>query len=49
MREKIEQEQWSPEQIVGYCKSHNIPMVSHQRIYAYIRKDKRQRGNLYTP
>ncbi len=23
-------------------------MVSHQRIYAYIREDKRQRGNLYT-
>ena len=31
----IVQEQWSPEQIVGYCKSHEIPMVSHQRIYAY--------------
>ena len=47
VREKIEQEQWSPEQIVGYCKSHNIPVVSHQRIYAYIREDKRRGGNLY--
>jgi len=36
----IEQEQWSPEQIVGYCRTHNIPMVSHERIYAYLRKDK---------
>ena len=47
VRKKIEQEQWSPEQIVGYCKSKNIPMVSHERIYAYIRKDKMQKGNLY--
>ena len=47
IREKIEQEQWSPEQIVGYCKSHNIPMVSHQRIYTYIREDKRRGGYLY--
>ena len=48
VKEKIEQEQWSPKQIVGYCKSHNIPMVSHERIYAYIREDKRHKGNLYT-
>ena len=48
VRNQIEQEQWSTEQIVGYCKSHNIPMVSHERIYAYIREDKRHKGNLYT-
>lgn len=47
VREKIEQEQWSPEQIVGYCKLHNIPMVSVERIYQYIRKNKAQGGNLY--
>lgn len=47
VREKIEQEQWSPEQIVGYCKANTIPMVSHERIYAYIRKDKMQKGSLY--
>ena len=47
VREKIEQEQWSPEQIVGYCKSKGVSMVSHERIYAYIREDKRQGGNLY--
>ena len=42
VRKQIEKEQWLPEQIVGYCKSHKIPMVSHERIYAYIRKDKLQ-------
>jgi IS30 family transposase len=47
VKEQIEQEQWSPEQIVGYCKSHDIPMVSHERIYAYIREDKMQGGNLF--
>src|SRR2546425_4390941 len=33
IRAKLEQEQWSPEQINGYCKTHNIPVVSHERIY----------------
>jgi len=47
VKQQIEQEQWSPEQIVGYCKSKNIPMVSHERIYAYIREDKMRKGNLY--
>ena len=47
VRQQIEQEQWSPEQIVGYCKFHKIPMVSHERIYAYIREDKMQGGSLY--
>lgn len=48
VRTHIEQEQWSPEQIVGYCRTHNIPMVSHERIYAYLRKDKLDGGNLYS-
>lgn len=43
----IEQEQWSPEQIVGYCRQNGIAMVSHERIYQYIRKDKRLGGGLY--
>lgn len=47
VRTHIEDEQWSPEQIVGYCRTHNIPMVSHERIYAYLRKDKLDGGNLY--
>lgn len=47
VRNQIEQEQWSPEQIVGYCKANNIPMVSTERIYAYLRKDKLDGGDLY--
>jgi len=43
----LKEEQWSPEQITGYCKKHNIPMVSHERIYAYIRKDKVKGGILF--
>lgn len=43
----IKEEQWSPEQIVGYCRKHSIAMVSHERIYQYIRKDKLSGGTLY--
>jgi len=43
----IEEEQWSPEQIVGYCKTIGKPMVSHERIYQYIRNDKKNGGYLY--
>ena len=43
----IEQEQWSPEQIAGYCKKTGKPMVSHERIYQYIRIDKENGGDLY--
>lgn len=43
----IEKEQWSPEQIVGYCKKKGVDMVSHERIYQYIRQDKELGGNLY--
>ena len=39
---------WSAEQIVGYCNKHAIPMVSIERIYQYIRADKRNKGDLYT-
>lgn len=40
-------EQWSPKQIVGYCKRKGIPMVSHERIYQFIREDKENGGDLY--
>lgn len=43
----IEDEQWSPEQIAGYCKKTGKPMVSHERIYQYIRIDKENGGGLY--
>lgn len=39
---------WSPEQIVGFCKKQDIPMVSHETIYKYVYTDKEQGGNLHT-
>ena len=42
----LRQEQWSPEQIVGYCKQTGRAMVSVERIYQYIREDKLQGGDL---
>lgn len=48
IREKLSQEQWSPEQIKGYCDKNNIPMVSHERIYQFIYQDKANGGTLYT-
>ena len=39
--------QWSPEQIVGYCKQKGYAMVSVERIYQYVRQDKEQGGDLY--
>lgn len=47
IRDKLENEQWSPEQIKGDCHKNNIPMVSHERIYQYIYDDKAKGGNLY--
>lgn len=43
----IKEEQWSPEQIKGYCDGNEIEMVSFERIYQYIRQDKAKGGNLY--
>ncbi len=43
----LREEQLSPKQIVGICKKLNIPMVSHERIYAFIRDDKATGGDLY--
>lgn len=47
IREKISQEQWSPQQIVGYCRINDIEMVSHQRIYQLIYEDKKAGGILW--
>ncbi|MDR3183934.1 MAG: IS30 family transposase [Prevotellaceae bacterium] len=43
----LREEQWSPEQIVGRARKEGIPMVSHERIYQFIREDKAQGGDLY--
>jgi IS30 family transposase len=45
--DKLNQEQWSPEQIFGYCKKDKISMVSVEWIYQYIRQDKKDGGKLY--
>lgn len=47
IRKKLIEEQWSPEQIVGYAKSQDIPIVSIERIYQYIREDKANGGDLW--
>ena len=39
-------QEWSPEQISGRLRSEGI-VVSHETIYQYIWRDKRQGGNLY--
>ena len=38
---------WSPEQIVGYCRKRELQMVSVERIYQFIREDKENGGGLY--
>jgi IS30 family transposase len=52
IRQKVDNalkgEQWSPEQIVGKARRDGLPMVSHERIYQYIRADKAQGGTLYS-
>jgi IS30 family transposase len=40
-------EDYSPEQIVGVSKIKGVNCVSHERIYQYIWKDKKESGTLY--
>ena len=40
-------EDWSPEQISGYAKRHNLFNISHEWIYQFILKDKQNGGSLY--
>ena len=47
IKEKLENQQWSPEQINGCCIQNNIPMVSHERIYQYIYQEKENGGKLF--
>jgi len=48
IQNKMTKEQWSPEQISGYCKANAIPMISYEWIYQFVYKDMKQGGNLYT-
>jgi IS30 family transposase len=43
----LTEEQWSPEQIVGDAKRRGIEMVSTERIYQFIREDKRTGGMIW--
>jgi IS30 family transposase len=45
--EKLTTVQWSPQQICGQAKLQGIPMVSHERIYQFIRKDRSNGGVLF--
>jgi len=47
VREKMENFQWSPEQIVGFRKKNGMQTVSVERIYQFIRSDKAAGGTLY--
>jgi len=46
IKNKLEKDQWSPEQIKGHCIRKNIPMVSHERIYQFIYDDMAKGGSL---
>lgn len=46
VKEKI-LKKWSPEQISGYAKKHGIFSISHERIYQFLLKDKKEGGKLY--
>jgi IS30 family transposase len=39
---------WSPEQIAGWSKHKSIEMVSHTKIYSYVKEDKLCGGQLFT-
>jgi IS30 family transposase len=47
IREKITTDQWSPQQICGQAKIQGVSMVSHERIYQFIREDKAAGGMLF--
>src|SRR5680860_636559 len=47
IKELIEEE-YSPEQITGFCRRNNEDMVSYERIYQYIWADKKTKGTLFT-
>lgn len=46
VREKLQQN-WSPDQISGYAKKHNLFIISGEWIYQFILQDKNKRGKLY--
>ena len=47
IREKITREQWSPAQIVGWLRKNGKCSVCVETVYAYIRADKANGGDLW--
>ncbi len=47
VKEKLEEEQWSPEQISGRLTFRGKGAISHESIYQRIYKDKQRGGTLY--
>jgi len=41
-------EDWSPEQIVGWCARFKLLVISHETIYRHIHEDRARGGTLYT-
>lgn len=48
IRGRLTREQWSPEQIVGWLREHDRDSVCVETVYAYIRADKENGGDLWT-
>ena len=40
-------EQWSPEQICGYLRRKRQLSISHETIYRFVKRDRKQDGELY--
>ncbi|KAA6313764.1 hypothetical protein EZS27_035514 [termite gut metagenome] len=47
IRDRLTDTPWSPQQIVGEAALHDIPMVSHERIYEFIPQEKTPGGELW--
>lgn len=47
IREKMTKEQWSPQQIVGWLRKQGKDSVCVETVYAYIRADKENGGDLW--
>ena len=47
IEEKLTQEQWSPDQISGRLAKDGVALISHERIYQHVWKDKKDGGTLY--
>lgn len=42
------EQQWSPEQISGYLRQHNLLLISHETIYRHVWDDRAAGGHLHT-